>query len=266
LDLLVLAAGLVAAGFMAAGCQREAGPSVSVVTSTTMIKVIVEEVAGPTVKVQSLVPGGMCPGHFDIKPKQMQDIERADLFLHHGWEEWLPKVTEAVGAGTHVVQIDIEENWMTPDTHIEAIHWIRDLMISLEPGMDGYYKERALRYENEVLKEAQSVCEALGAHQATPVICSELQSDFLTWAGFDILGTYGRAESLSPRVLEDLIQVGRQHQVRLVIDNKQSGPSVGKQIAEEIDAGHVVLTNFPEKGSYLEALRSNVEAITASLK
>ena len=46
--------------------------------------------------------------------------------------------------------------------------------------------------------------------------------------------------------------------VALVVDNLQSGPNTGKQIAEDIGAAHVTLSNFPLKGSFIETLEENV--------
>ncbi len=246
-------------------CQRERRTGISIVASTTMIEAVVKEIGGTTVNVQALVPGGMCPGHFDIKPRQMQEIERSDLFLYHGWEHWLPKVTQATGLGTQLVGIDTPGEWMVPDVHVRAIHSIRDLMVSLQPEQEAYYGERALNYENAVLEEARTICGMFPPHGETPVICSELQADFLTWAGFDVLETYGRAESMAPKTIEGLIKTGKMNKVRLVVDNRQSGPSVGAGIAREIGAEHVVLTNFPIDGSYLDALRSNVKALESAL-
>jgi len=256
---------LIAVLLFASGCQREHDTRISVVASTTMIEAVVREIGGTTVDVQALVPGGMCPGHFDIKPRQMQEIERSDLFLYHGWEHWLPKVTQATGLGTEIIGIDISGEWMVPDVHVNAIHTVRDLLTSDRPKMESYYRQQALAYENSVLSEARTICTGFTPYRETPVICSELQSDFLTWAGFDVLETYGRAESMSPRIMEDLIRAGRLNEVRLVVDNRQSGPSVGAGVALEIGAEHVVLTNFPVDGSYLDALRSNVEALESKL-
>jgi ABC-type Zn uptake system ZnuABC Zn-binding protein ZnuA len=177
----------------------------------------------------------------------------------------LPKVTQATGSGTRKVGIDISGEWMVPDVHVEAIHSVRDLLTSARPDLEGYYRERALAYENSVLEEARLICGTLKQYGEIPVICSELQSEFLTWAGFDVLETYGRAEGMSPRIMEQLIKAGRLHKARLVVDNRQSGPSVGAGIAREIGADHVVLTNFPLDGSYLDALRSNVEALESRL-
>jgi zinc transport system substrate-binding protein len=250
---------------VAPGCHRERETEISIVASTTMIEAVVKEICGTTVTVQALVPGGMCPGHFDIKPRQMQEIERSDLFLYHGWEHWLPKVTQATGLGTQIVGIDIPGEWMVPDVHVLAIHSVRDLMVSLRPERQTYYRERALKYENSVLEEARIICRTFRPYGETPIICSELQADFLTWAGFDVLETYGRAENMSPKTMEGLIRAGKLHKARLVVDNRQSGPSVGAGIAREIGAEHVVLTNFPVDGSYLDALRSNVKTLESRL-
>lgn len=249
----------------ACSCQRERGAEINIVASTTMIEAVVKEIGGNRVTAQALVPGGMCPGHFDIKPKQMKEIERSDLFLYHGWEHWLPKVTQATGAGTQKVGIEIAGEWMVPDIHVEAVHSVRDLMLSLRPEHGAYFRERALDYENSVLEESRAVCSAFGPYSGTPVICSELQADFLAWAGFDVLETYGRAEGISPKTLESLIKTGKLNKVRLVVDNRQSGPAVGAGIADEIGAVHVVLTNFPVDGSYLDALRSNVQTLESGL-
>jgi zinc transport system substrate-binding protein len=250
---------------LGSGCEREEETRVNLVTSTTMIEAVVREIGGPEVSVQSLVPGGMCPGHFDIKPRQMEQIERSDAFLYHGWEHWLPKVTKVTDPGTRMIKIDIEENWMVPDTHLEAIHAIRDCLTALVPDQQANFKAQALDYENAVLKESQGICKTFRPYVGTPIICSELQADFLTWAGFDVVGTYGRSESMTPKTMELLIKTGRRSKVRLVVDNRQSGPSVGAGIAREIGAEHVTISNFPINGSYLDTLRSNARALTDKL-
>ena len=263
--MLAAAAAALIVALLVGGCTREREGARVIMTSTTTIRCVVAEVAGERAQVASIVPGGMCPGHFDIKPRQMQAIERADLFLYHGWESWLPEVMDATGEKTEAVQVGVEGNWMVPDIHIEAITWVRDLLVTLDPAGERLYKEQALLYSNRLLDETRAVCESLYPGHGTRVICAELQADFLTWAGFDILATYGRSENLTPRVLQDLIETGRKHGVVLVVDNLQSGPGIGNQIAADMGAEHVVLTNFPEHGSYIEAVRKNTRALGDAL-
>jgi zinc transport system substrate-binding protein len=256
----------VLAILMLAGCAGEGDRRPVVIASTTTIASAVEAVAGPGIEVASLVPGGSCPGHFDIKPGQMRALERADILVYHGWEAWLPDLLEASAEDLVAARIGVEGNLMIPNLHLEAIPWILDLVVSLDPAGEEEYEERALAYENEVLQEANALCSMLRDYQAVPVICSELQSDFLTWAGFDILGTYGREESLTPGRIERMVDIGRRFGVRMVVDNLQSGPDTGTGIAEEIGAAHVVLTNFPLEGSYPEALRRNAREIERALR
>jgi zinc transport system substrate-binding protein len=248
------------------GCQREGDSKPIVIASTTMIASVAREIAGDRIEVTSLVPAGMCPGHFDIKPRQMEDIEKADLFMYHGWESWLPKIIEAAGGDLQVAEIGIEGNWMVPEIHIDALDSVLDILVWLDPLNDDLYRERALVYENSVLGEARSLCDLFEEYQDTPVICSELQAEFLGWAGFDVLATYDRAEDISPKTMEYLIETGRRNHVTLVADNLQSGPRVGERIADEIDAEHVILTNFPLNGSYLKAIEDNAKALTEKLQ
>ena len=247
-------------------CTTDRDGRLVIITSTTMLEAVVANVAGDRARVSSIVPGGQCPGHFDLKPRQMEAIEQADLFIYHGYEAWLSEVTQIIGQQTNTMGVNLEGSWMVPDIHIEAIHAVRDSLISIDPAGERSYEDNALSYENQVLRASRAACGQLGRFHDTRVICSEMQSDFLTWVGFDVLATYGRTENLTPKTIEHLIETGRRHGAGLVVDNLQSGPGIGEQIAIEMDAVHVVLTNFPLKHSYTEALEQNVELLRAKLE
>jgi ABC-type Zn uptake system ZnuABC Zn-binding protein ZnuA len=247
-------------------CTTDRGDQLVIVTSTTMLEAVVASVAGDRARVSSIVPGGQCPGHFDLKPRQMEAIEQADFFVYHGYEAWLSEVMRIIGEQTRPMTVNLEGSWMVPDVHIEAIYAVRDLLMSIDAAGEKTYEENALSYENQVLRAGRTACNQLGPYHETRVICSEMQSDLLTWVGFDVLSTYGRTENLTPKMIEHLIETGRRHGVSLVVDNLQSGPGIGEQIAMEIDATHVVLTNFPLKRSYTEALEQNVERLRAKLE
>jgi zinc transport system substrate-binding protein len=77
------------------------------------------------------------------------------------------------------------------------------------------------------------------------VICSDQQAEALRWFGLKVIGTYGRPEDFNPSSMHKLVGLGRNGKARLVIDNLQSGPDAGKELAHELGAVHVVLSNFP---------------------
>ncbi len=52
----------------------------------------------------------------------------------------------------------------------------------------------------------------------------------------------------------------------MVVDNLQSGPDVGKGIAETLGVPHIVLTNFPSEKGYLATLIENVDIVLEASK
>ncbi len=258
---------LILALFLAAsGCYKEKQAKLTVVTTTTMIKTIVQSIGGERVAVTAVVPGGMCPGHFDIKPKQVETISRADLFLYHGWEKWVKDLTRIEPDKHTLIAVNVEGNWLVPDVHLEAIDVVTGILSEFDPEGAQKYRDNATAYGDRVAAEAQSLCERFSRYRGTTIICSELQAEFLSWLGFDIVGTYGRQEELTPKAIANLIDRGKKSGVTLVIDNLQSGGEIGKGIAEEIGAGHVTLSNFPVDGTYLDTLRKNAHKLENALR
>ena len=67
-------------------CTVAETAKLKVVTSTSLIAQIVERVGGDMVDVINIIPPAQCPGHFDVKPGDIQKLAEADLFLLHGWQ------------------------------------------------------------------------------------------------------------------------------------------------------------------------------------
>jgi len=77
------------------------------------------------------------------------------------------------------------------------------------------------------------------------VICDEQQAGFVEWTGLNIVATFGRPDSLTPAVLKELLDKGREENVTLIIENLQSGHDAGVGIAEELGCKRITLSNFP---------------------
>ncbi len=251
-------------GFSSVGCQQE-NQKLTLVVSTTMIEAIVEEVGGLRVNVKAIVPGGMCPGHFDISPSQMATITTADAFLYQGWETWARHFARSKPGSGLAIPIEVDGNWLIPDIHIEAVRRITEILIAMDPDGQATYEANAATYTDSIAKTALELKTRFQPCAGTKVLCSALQADFLAWLGLCPVRTFQRQEDLTPRKLADLVAAGRTHGVRLVVDNLQSGLRVGEQIAHELTAEHAVLSNFPLRGSYLETLRENANQLEHKL-
>ncbi|HUU65224.1 MAG TPA: metal ABC transporter substrate-binding protein [Dehalococcoidales bacterium] len=252
LVIAVLVLGLVFASLLG-GCSPEDTSKLKVVTSTSLIASIVERVGGDKVDVVNIIPPAQCPGHFDVKPSDIQKLADADLFLLHGWQGEMfsqQLIASANNPDLTVITIDIQGNWMTPPVQIEAIDKITASLSQVDAGNGSAYQKSAAEIKDMVEAKGADVEERLVKANLSRVnvICAEEQAGFVQWAGFNIIATYGRPDSLTPQVVKELVDKGREGKVTLIIDNMQSGQDAGAGIAEELGSARVILSNFP--GSY----------------
>ena len=76
-------------------------------------------------------------------------------------------------------------------------------------------------------------------------MCADMLYGFIQWTGLNIVKSYGRPDSLTPQIVQGLVDTGREENVTLIIDNLQSGQDAGAGLAEELGCARIILTNFP---------------------
>jgi zinc transport system substrate-binding protein len=249
--LIVLTAVLFGAS-TASGSMASAQPvaRLKIVATTSLIAEIVADVGGDAVEVVTLIPPASCPGHFDVKPSDMRILADARVFFLHHWQgrsfsdniiraSGNPSLTKAV--------LDVPGNWMAPLVQVAATERIAAVLAEADPARADDYRAVAVRRTVEVQKVGAAQSQRLdqAGVRDIRVLANDMQADFIRWAGFHVVGVFGRGEDMSPREVEDAIRSGRDQAVRLVIDNLQSGKQAGLGIAKEIGAVQVTLSNFP---------------------
>ncbi len=251
---VILGAALVLM-LLAAGCGQEtndgaAGSSLKVVTTTSLIADIVEQVGQDRVTVANIIPPASCPGHFDVKPGDMQVLADARLFFVHDWQGEIfteELINSARNEELQKVVLGVRGNWLTPPVQDEAIQKITAALAEADPENAGFYGDNAAKLQEMVAvtgREIKERFDAAGVDQVK-VLVNEMLTGFLAWAGYEVVGSFGAPDSTSPKQLEELLKAGREAGVVLVIDNLQSGHEAGKAIARELGAHHVTLSNFP---------------------
>ncbi|MFC1964635.1 metal ABC transporter substrate-binding protein [Chloroflexota bacterium] len=174
----------------------------------------------------------------------------ADLFLLHGWQGEKFSQELIASANNHdltVVKIDIKGNWMPPQVQQEAADKIAAALSQVDAANSSVYQNSAAEFKDKVAsKGAEGKARLVKANTGSiNVMCDEQQAGFVKWAGFNVVKTYGRPDSLTPQVLKELVDRGRETKVTLIIDNVQSGQDAGAGIAEEFSCKRVILSNFP---------------------
>jgi len=234
----------------------------------------VERVGEDKVEAVNIIPPAQCPGHFDVKPGDIQKLAEADLFLRHGWQG--EKFSQALIASANnpdlvVVELDIKGNWMTPPVQLEAIDKIAVALSQVDAAGSSAYQKSAGEYKDKVTAKEAEIKDGLAEANlfGVNIMCAEMQAGFIKWAGFNVIATYGRPDSLTPQAVKELVDKGREGKVTLIIDNMQSGQDAGAGIAEELGSARVILSNFPgcfeDTETWEKAIDRNVELLLATI-
>ena len=262
-----------------AGCTpAEPANKLKVVTTTSLIAQIVERVAENMVDVVNIIPPAQCPGHFDVKPGDIQKLADADLFLMHGWQG--EKFSEELIASANnsdltVVKIDVKvgenDNWMTPPVQQAAVDEIADALSQVDTQNIIVYKRMAKLLKTMIGTKWTELKGRLDSAnlENVKVICDEQQTGFVQWTGLNMVATFGRPDSLTPEVLKELVDKGREENVTLIIENLQSGHNAGAVIAEELGCNRITLSNFPggfeDTETWEKAIDCNVHLILEAI-
>jgi zinc transport system substrate-binding protein len=256
------------------GCASTETPQLKVVTSISLIAQIVERVGGDLVDVVNIIPPAQCPGHFDVKASDIQKLADADLFLLGGWQGEMfsqELIDSANNPDLTVVTLDIpsnpQSNWMTPSVQQEATGGVATALSQVDADNSATYQASAAEYKNLIETKATEIRGKLAGENLSNinVICSGMQAAFLKWVGLDVVVFYGRPDSLTPQVVKDLVDKGREENVTLIIDNLQSGKDTGAGLAEELGCARIILSNFPggfdNTETWEKAIDRNIELI-----
>jgi len=256
------------------GCTPTETPRLKVVTSTSLLASVVERVGGDRVDVVNIIPPAQCPGHFDVKPGDIQKLADADLFLLHGWQGEMfaqELITSANNPDLTVVKIDIKGNWMTPSVQLAAIDEITAILGQVDAKNSSAYQESAAGYKDKIeAKEAEIEAKLAQANLSdVNVMCAEMLIGFVEWVGCNLVASYGRPDSLTPQVVKELVDKGRAAKATLIIDNLQSGRDAGAGIAEELGCKRLILSNFPggfdNTETWEKAIDRNIELLLETI-
>jgi zinc transport system substrate-binding protein len=269
---------VLGAGLLAGGCAAPADDNLKLVASTSVIAQIVERIGGDRVTVSNIIPPAQCPGLFDVKPSDIRMLAEGELFLMHGWQGEMFSDNLIASADnpdlvTVVLNVKVGENmnWMAPPVQMAAVDRIAGTLVQADPSGAADYLAAAEAYKAVITVKAAEFKAALAEIDpaSVKILVAQKQAGFLAWAGFDIVGTFGAPETMTPVVIKDLVDRGRVVGVELVIDNLQSGENAGIAVAEELGSARVVLSNFcgafPDTETWEKTVDYNINLLRDAL-
>jgi zinc transport system substrate-binding protein len=272
----IIAVLMLAVLSLSLSCTSSPVASVDIMAGSSLIANIIQDVAGDKMDTRTLIPPGVCPGHYDVKPSDIEALANSKAFFIHDYQEYFTNVTGAIEAADNpdltVTVINVTGNWMVPSVQAEAVDKIAQALGELDPENAAYYQQRAADREQAVLAKGGDVKDELeGAGvDGVKVLCADMQIGFVQWAGFDIVATYGRPEDLSMTDVDQLVTEAKQAGAALIIDNLQSGSAtLGATIEQDVEAIPVTISNFPggfeNTETWEKAIDKNVDLLLEAL-
>jgi len=258
------------------GCPQDTQPSVDIMAGSSFITNIIQDVADGKVETRTLIPPGLCPGHYDLKPSDIEALANSKALFIHNYQQSFQNIVGAIEAAENpdliIVAINITGNWMTPAVQAEAVSKIAQALGEIDPENAAYYQDKATERAQAILtkgKEVEGRLQEAGVENVR-VICAAMQEGFVRWAGFDVVATYGRPEDLSVAQMEELVAEAIEAGVALVIDNLQSGATATSEtMAQDIGAIQVTISNFPggleNTETWEKAIDRNVDSLLEAL-
>ena len=245
----ILAVLLLASLFTLSSCNQQ---TADIMAGSSLIADIIQDIADGKLTAYTLIPPGMCPGHYDVKPSDVERLANSEVLIIHNWQQNMKNITELVEAADNpdlvIKVIDVPDMPMVPQVQAETTDKIAQALGEIDPENAAYYQEKATERTQAILAKGEEVQDKLQDANVSgvKVLCVEYQAGFAEWAGFNVVATYGRPEDLSPTDVNQLVTEAKQAGVALVIDNLQSGTAtLGEAIKQDVEAIPVTISNFP---------------------
>ncbi|NWG02567.1 MAG: zinc ABC transporter substrate-binding protein [Syntrophaceae bacterium] len=267
--LLAIVAMVLVCVFTSCSDKRQGGNAKilrNIVTSDTILSGMISSLLPPSrYSIEAILPPGQCPGHYDMKLSDIEKMKKADLNVSFIGMNFMDKTQ--LGNKVQIIVDSGGHNWMAPDSYIDGLEILADELSKRFPEDREEIMSRKEDTIRMVKAESNSLIKKIkeAGIFGKPVITSSMQKEVLEWMGFRIVGEYGRQEAMSTKEFVRLSKIGKDQQVIMVVDNFQSGPEVGKGIAETLGVSHIILSNFPSEKGYLATLGENVNAIVSAV-
>jgi ABC-type Zn uptake system ZnuABC Zn-binding protein ZnuA len=288
-----------------AAAPAEGGGPISVVTTSTDLKALVEAVGGDRVQVESLASPAQDPHAIDLKPGQIARLKTANLLVRIGLdhEPWLTRALRAAGdrrltrgsphyldvssniellqtetprlrekGAAHVHAYGNTHYWLDPENARPITTAILDALARLAPADRPRLESSQRRFLERLDTALAGWLRAMAPYRGTRVVVvHDSWPYFARRFGLTIVAAVETTPGIppSPSTLATLPQRMREAGVALLIAEPYSNESLVRQVAARSGARVVTLVPSvgadPEASDYFSLFEVNIRRLTAEL-
>ncbi len=252
--------------FAVVGCNKSDSPKKSEIAVTnSYLEAVVRDLLGKDISVLTLAEPGMCPGHFDIKPSQVQELRSSKLLIRFDFQKGLEaKLSRLSEGGLKFVQVCVAGGLCEPASYLSSCRQVAESLVEADMLTRKQANDRLAEIRGRIDRRQAWCRQQLDGFIDRPVIASVHQKAFCEWLGLKVVATFRGADVESVQQIDNAISAGQQAEVKLVIANLPEGKKVAEALAARLGARVVVFQNFPKAGNdfpYDDLLVGNVSEL-----
>ncbi len=277
------------AAMLATAMPASAAGPVSIVAAENFYGDVAQQIAGPAVKVTSILSNpDQDPHLFEASPSVARDISAARIVVYSGidYDPWIEKLLNAARSG-HRRTIDVAQLaarktgdnphvWYDPQTMLAYAAVLTEVLASDDPANDQAYRQRLASFQDSMHPILVKIAALRDRLAGTPVTATEPIFGYM----FDALGMRSLNQPFQLSVMNNTepsasdvaaFEDGlKNHTVKLLIYNSQATDPTAERmekIAREAGVPIVGATETQPPGakSYQDWMSSELDAVDRAL-
>lgn len=281
------------------GCSSEekTAPAgkIHVVVSFNAMKELVQAVGQDKVYISTIIPDGTEPHDFQLTPKDLKALHKANLFVYNGagMEGWVDTAVQAASnekllvveasKGVSLIELtdaaDIKEHgqydphtWMSPANAQIEVQNIADALAAADPQNKSFYQSNAQQYKQKLAALLQKYQKRFAlttqknfvtGHAAFAYLCRDLG---LQQSSVEDVFASGEPSAQS---LAKLASFCKRNAVTTIFVEDAVSPKTSQTLAREVGAQTQPIHTFESSEgtlTYLQRMEENLDAVYRSLK
>ena len=228
--------------------NRQNPPEIAVANS--YLGCAIRDICGSETEILSLSPPGMCPGHFDISPSQVNQLCNCRILFVFDFQQNIENViTRIRDKGLNIYTIAAPDGLCIPDTYLSIVKQALTALSVGKPSQKGNYESRFMEIEKRMNNLSRELLQQIEESKlkSSNVIISQHQVEFAKWLGLNPVSTFSGSDEMTPAQINNNLQDASRKKIDFVIANKQEGTKFAKALSEYLKTRLVIFSNFPEE-------------------
>ncbi len=261
---------LVCTPHIICGCKRKENSSKpEIAVANSYLGCVMKDICGNQTEILSLSPPGMCPGHFDISPSQVNKLCNCKYLFIFDFQQNIEKAIPRIkDKGLKMHSIAPPPGLCIPDTYLSIVKQVVHILSEENPSRQAYYESRLIEIENRMNILSREILQQMEQSKLknSNVIVSRHQVEFAQWLGLNPVSVFSGRDTMTPTQINCNLHEAGQNIVHFVIANKQEGTEFAQAFAEHLKTKLVVFSNFSDSNDFDSLLNENMDNLIGVLK